>query len=57
MSSVPIPGYPLRQRRFASLDPGQKGISDAPSLKGIIFDVDGTLWYPSLVTEEQVLNG
>ncbi|KAJ5679625.1 hydrolase [Penicillium macrosclerotiorum] len=34
----------LRPRRFAPLDPARA--SDAPSLKGIIFDVDGTLCLP-----------
>ncbi|KAJ5217105.1 hydrolase [Penicillium chermesinum] len=33
-----------RPRRFAPLDPGQQ--SDAPLLKGIVFDVDGTLCLP-----------
>jgi hypothetical protein len=32
----------LRPRRFAPLDPAQT--STAPPLKGIVFDVDGTLW-------------
>ena len=31
-------------RRFAPLDPAKNGGSDAPPLKGIVFDVDGTLW-------------
>lgn len=31
-------------RRFAPLKPGAKNDHDAPKLKGIIFDVDGTLW-------------
>ncbi|KAJ5779636.1 HAD-superfamily hydrolase subfamily IA variant 3 [Penicillium paradoxum] len=34
----------LRPRKFASLDPAQ--ISNAPPLKGIVFDVDGTLCLP-----------
>lgn len=35
---------PPRPRRFAPLrqEPGTQ--SDAPSLQGIVFDVDGTLW-------------
>ena len=46
MSSSPsVPGYALRQRRFAPLNPEKRGESDAPSLGGIVFDVDGTLWY------------
>lgn len=46
MSSSPsAPGYALRQRRFAPLNPEKRGESDAPSLGGIVFDVDGTLWY------------
>lgn len=32
----------LQPRRFAPLDPAR--VSDAPPLKGIVFDVDGTLW-------------
>lgn len=42
---MPIPNYPLRQRRFAPLNPERKNESDAPALEGIVFDVDGTLWY------------
>ncbi|KAJ5814812.1 hydrolase [Penicillium riverlandense] len=34
----------LRPRRFAPLDPARA--SDAPPLKGIVFDVDGTLCLP-----------
>ncbi|KAJ9309070.1 hypothetical protein DTO217A2_1439 [Paecilomyces variotii] len=44
MSSAP--GYPLRQRRFAPLNPELSAKSDAPPLKGIVFDVDGTLCLP-----------
>ncbi|KAF7589757.1 hypothetical protein BBP40_003907 [Aspergillus hancockii] len=36
----------LRQRRFAPLNPEKKGLSNAPPLKGIVFDVDGTLCLP-----------
>jgi len=32
-------------KRFAPLDPTRSSESDAPRLKGIVFDVDGTLWY------------
>ena len=33
-------------KRFAPLDPQRGGGgSGAPKLKGIVFDVDGTLWY------------
>lgn len=32
-------------KRFAPLDPQNSNDSEAPPLKGIIFDVDGTLWY------------
>ena len=32
-------------KRFAPLDPARSHESDAPRLKGIVFDVDGTLWY------------
>jgi hypothetical protein len=38
-------GPPRRKRRFAPLDPEKRGSSDVPpELKGIIFDMDGTLW-------------
>lgn len=42
--------YGLRQRRFAPLNPANREPTKAPQLKGIVFDVDGTLWcvYPSL---------
>ncbi|KAE8349645.1 HAD-like domain-containing protein [Aspergillus coremiiformis] len=40
------PSYPLRQRCFAPLSPAHKGTSNAPPLKGIVFDVDGTLCLP-----------
>ena len=33
-----------KPRRFAPLDPSAKAGQDWPKLKGIIFDVDGTLW-------------
>ena len=29
---------------FAPLDPSKRDVYNAPSLKGIVFDVDGTLW-------------
>ncbi len=32
------------RRQFAPLKEGETSNSDAPVLKGIIFDVDGTLW-------------
>ena len=31
-------------KRFAPLNPDKARGSDAPLLKGIVFDVDGTLW-------------
>lgn len=31
-------------KRFAPLDPRIGNSAGAPSLKGIVFDVDGTLW-------------
>lgn len=37
--------YTLRQRRFAPLLPSSASSSSAPPLRGIVFDVDGTLWY------------
>lgn len=33
------------QRRFAPLNADVKNDAEAPVLKGIVFDVDGTLWY------------
>ncbi|KAB8248277.1 HAD-like domain-containing protein [Aspergillus flavus] len=41
-----VQNYSLRQRRFAPLNPERKGTSSAPPLKGIVFDVDGTLCLP-----------
>ncbi|KAE8136684.1 HAD-like domain-containing protein [Aspergillus pseudotamarii] len=41
-----VQNYTLRQRRFAPLSPERKGTSSAPPLKGIVFDVDGTLCLP-----------
>lgn len=36
---------PRKPKRFAPLDPHKKGDRpSAPGLKGIVFDVDGTLW-------------
>lgn len=36
--------HPVRPRRFAPLDPAKKKDGDdRPTLKGIVFDVDGTL--------------
>ena len=32
-------------KRFAPLDPQKSNPAGAPPLKGIVFDVDGTLWY------------
>ena len=32
-------------KRFAPLDPQKDNAAGAPPLKGIVFDVDGTLWY------------
>ena len=37
-------------RRFAPLDPALGHESDAPRLKGIVFDVDGTLWYAHILS-------
>ena len=42
MSTVRTDCHHIRPRRFAPLDTARK--SDAPRLKGIVFDVDGTLW-------------
>ncbi|KAL2862844.1 putative haloacid dehalogenase-like hydrolase [Aspergillus lucknowensis] len=41
-----LQNYTLRQRRFAPLNPANLKSSDAPQLKGIVFDVDGTLCLP-----------
>ncbi|KAL2857927.1 HAD-like domain-containing protein [Aspergillus pseudoustus] len=38
--------YTFRQRRFAPLNPSIRGSPDVPQLKGIVFDVDGTLCLP-----------
>ncbi|KAL3464071.1 HAD-like domain-containing protein [Aspergillus heterothallicus] len=38
--------YTLRQRRFAPLNQSNRESSNAPQLKGIVFDVDGTLCLP-----------
>jgi hypothetical protein len=32
-------------KRFAPLDTSKGNEAGAPTLKGIVFDVDGTLWY------------
>lgn len=37
-----------QKRSFAPLDPAIRNGHDRPRLKGIIFDVDGTLWYSAL---------
>ena len=34
-----------KPKRFAPLDPDSQHGHDLPRLKGIVFDVDGTLWY------------
>lgn len=42
------PAYQKRPRRFAPLNPERRvsnGDGSAPELKGVVFDVDGTLWY------------
>ncbi|KKK21410.1 hypothetical protein P175DRAFT_0553608 [Aspergillus ochraceoroseus IBT 24754] len=38
--------YALRQRRFAPINGTTSQSSEAPQLKGIVFDVDGTLCLP-----------
>lgn len=35
-------------KQFAPLHPEKGKQSDAPKLKGVVFDVDGTLWYELL---------
>lgn len=42
--TLSLENYAVRQRRFAPLNPALAESSDAPQLKGIVFDVDGTLW-------------
>ena len=37
-----VAGHP---KRFAPLHPEKGKQSKAPKLKGVVFDVDGTLWY------------
>jgi len=36
-------------KRFAPLDPQKGNTAGAPPLKGVVFDVDGTLWYVKLL--------
>lgn len=36
-------------KRFAPLNPQDGNDSAAPQLRGIVFDVDGTLWYVSIL--------
>lgn len=36
---------PPTPKQFAPLDPQKGNTAGAPPLKGIVFDVDGTLWY------------
>lgn len=42
--SAALECHHLRPRRFTPLKPA-RGTANAPPLKGIVFDVDGTLWY------------
>ncbi len=44
-SSLPL-YHPPRPRRFAPINPSYPDTHSAPTLKGIIFDVDGTLCLP-----------
>lgn len=37
-------------KRFAPLDPVKGNPHNAPPLRGVVFDVDGTLWYASSVS-------
>ena len=46
--------HPKRPRRFAPLDLNADNKHDAPKLKGIIFDVDGTLWYDTRLGDRAV---
>jgi hypothetical protein len=39
-----------QKRSFAPLNPDAQNGRDRPRLKGIIFDVDGTLWYSALTS-------
>ncbi|KAL2441492.1 hypothetical protein ABEF95_015134 [Exophiala dermatitidis] len=45
-SSPPVHDAKRKPRRFAPLDPNAKHGQDLPKLKGIVFDVDGTLCLP-----------
>lgn len=44
MSTTPFQDTKREPKRFAPLDPAAQHGKDLPRLKGIIFDVDGTLW-------------
>ncbi|PGH20746.1 hypothetical protein AJ80_03506 [Polytolypa hystricis UAMH7299] len=46
MSSVVVGSCSRRQRRFAPLNADAKYDGSAPALKGVVFDVDGTLCLP-----------
>jgi hypothetical protein len=58
-------GLPLQSRamsqarrppkRFAPLDPQKGNAAGAPPLKGVVFDVDGTLWYVNFAFFRAVL--
>lgn len=43
---IPLSSCPPKARkRFAPLDENTPNLTNAPKLKGVVFDVDGTLWY------------
>ena len=43
--NIPLSEYPpTMRRRFAPLNPDVPNHTNAPRLKGVVFDVDGTLW-------------
>ena len=44
MASSTITTMPVRSRSFAPLDPARDNKYKSPRLKGVVFDVDGTLW-------------
>lgn len=56
--SVNTMAQPLRPRQFAPLDPAKRKEGDErPELKGVVFDVDGTLCNGSSVTCERESDG
>lgn len=46
LTSTTMPNNTTRPRRFAPVDPSHSNSSNAPKVKGLVFDVDGTLCLP-----------